>query len=275
MSKKNVKIVILVENTTYKEGIYAEHGLSIYIEKENSKLLFDTGQTDLLLRNAEKLGIGLKDLDEIFLSHGHYDHTGGLPSLPAQGTAVYAHPDIFLPRYVKRNDGKVSNIGMPFRKQDLEEYGYIFHLNKKSDSFRDFIFTGEIPRANDFESTKTNSYKDSKLTVRDEIIDDQSLFFQTDKGIVVLLGCSHSGIINTLHHIQKQTGEKKFYWIIGGTHLIKAGEQRLGWTVDELKKIKFQYISPLHCTGIKAVSIFQSAFEEKLYNLTCGDVISI
>jgi 7,8-dihydropterin-6-yl-methyl-4-(beta-D-ribofuranosyl)aminobenzene 5'-phosphate synthase len=119
-----MKITILVENSVYRSGLSAEHGLSIYIETETSKVLFDTGQSDLIRKNAALVDIDIGSIDAIFLSNGHYDHTGGLMALGAEGTPVFGHPDIFKARFSKKTSDEVSAIGNPHRREELEASGF-------------------------------------------------------------------------------------------------------------------------------------------------------
>ena len=275
MPVDSVKIAILAENTTYKTHFYAEHGLSFYIEKGDTKILFDTGQSDLFIKNAQLMDIQLKSLDAIFMSHGHYDHTGGLVALPGNNTPIYAHPDIFIARYTKKKDGTVKNIGIPVTKERLEEHGFQFLLNEKCTSFKGFTLTGEIPRKYDFEIPSQRFYLDSELKHIDSLLDDQSLYFNTKKGLVVLLGCCHTGIINTLFHILEQTKERSFYWIIGGTHLIDADAGKIKMTACFLNKIGFKRITPLHCSGIHATAVFKNTFGDRFHHLSCGDICYI
>ncbi len=270
-----VKITLLVENTTYRRNLYAEHGLSYYIEINNKRYLFDTGQTGIIVKNSETLGIPLDNLDGVILSHGHYDHTGGLMSVINGKVNIYAHPDIFTRRYSFYKPDNIHEIGIPYSKDELEKRGAVFHLTKDSFSLGDITVTGEVPRETSYEKIPDNFYKDKNLTTHDKIMDDLSTFIETKKGIVVLLGCCHAGIVNTLNHISRLTGKNEFYWIIGGTHLIGSDKDRIEKTISDLKKFKFNHISPLHCTGPIAKNELMNAFRDEFYNLATGNSIVI
>ena len=273
-----LKISILSENTTYKRGILAEHGLSYLIEGKGEKYLFDTGQNGIIINNSKHLGLSLKGLNGIILSHGHYDHTGGLIDVIENGVTIFGHPDIFIKRYSVHSDKSIHEIGIPFSRELIESKGATIKLSKENIKFgKDIsIFTtGEVPRITNFEVVPNNFFKDQQLTERDYIDDDLSLYIETKKGLIVLLGCCHSGIINTLTHIKNISKNEKFHWIIGGTHLISAGKEQLSKTVESLKSFDFDYISPLHCTGAIAKNIIMNEFGDRFINLSCGDFIEI
>ena len=277
-----LKITILVENTTYINGLLAEHGLSYYIEIDGKRYLFDTGQTGIVTKNAQKLGAELKSLDGIILSHGHYDHTGGLKSVlgtiknnSGKRIDIYAHPDIFINRYSYHPGKPLRTISFPFSRESLEELGANFVLSRTRVSVDGINITGEIPRITDFERVPDSFFKDRDLTVHDNLDDDLSIFIETKKGIVVLLGCCHSGIVNTLSYISSITGNKTIYWVIGGTHLMDSSRNTVEKTVSELTRFNLRHISPLHCTGTMTKNIFINSFKNEFYDLSTGSSISI
>jgi 7,8-dihydropterin-6-yl-methyl-4-(beta-D-ribofuranosyl)aminobenzene 5'-phosphate synthase len=269
-----MRVAVLSDNTTVKPDIMAEHGLSLLVEKNGAQVLVDTGASDLFLRNAEKLDISLRSLNMIFLSHGHYDHTGGLVSIMEKTDAhAYAHPDLFMKRYVRK---KKENVGFPHAQSRLER-GILdrVHLGAVPRSILGFHTTGEIPRTIAFEEPYPHFYRDAERKKLDIIPDDQALYTSTSKGLVVFLGCTHAGLINTLQYIIEISGEKKIHWIIGGTHLMNATERRLRETAEAMSGFDIDYISPLHCTGFKGLFFFLTRFKDKCRPLGCGDVITI
>jgi 7,8-dihydropterin-6-yl-methyl-4-(beta-D-ribofuranosyl)aminobenzene 5'-phosphate synthase len=276
---KKLKITTLVDNhTLFASGFWAEHGLSMLIEADCEKILFDTGQTsEVIAHNLEKIKENLNDLKHIVLSHGHYDHTGGLKEI-AQRTDhahVFAHPDIFDNKYVKR-DEEYIDIGVPFNEDDLKN-SFTFHFKKEGEEFIPSVrTTGQIPRITEFESIPKRYYiKKNNTFVNDEILDDQSLILDTQKGIIVILGCTHSGLINTLFHVKKLTGKSEVFGIFGGTHLWAADDEKLKKTAMTLNEFNLKRIGLSHCSGENALLHFSKAFGDKVFLNSAGSVIEI
>ncbi len=272
--KKNLKITVVVENSTRKKELLAEHGLSFFIEYNGKKILFDTGQGMAFFHNAEKLGITLNDLDAIILSHGHYDHTGALKKICEENihVPIFTHPNSFVKRYSLHADNSLHCIGM---KEELGN-NLDLRLNENNcEIFKSFFLTGKIPLQNHFEDSGGKFFLDKKCTQRDLIPDDQAVFIETPKGIVVVLGCSHSGIINTLNYIKKLSSLNKFYAVIGGMHLINANDYRIKNTITELNKLDIKTIYPAHCTGFDATLTLYNDFNNKCQVVSTGDVFEI
>jgi len=200
-----MKITTIVEDTVYGSELFAEHGVSMLIEVDKQKILFDTGQSgEVLLRNAATMGIDLSQVDKLVLSHGHYDHTGGLRSLGKiiDSVDTFAHPDIFQNKWSKRqNQGRY--IGIPFSKQAVSGWGFNLHLSKEPMMISEsVIVTGEIPRVTDFESVDNNlCLREGDVFVQDQIYDDLSLIVRSEKGLILILGCAHSGLVNILKYL--------------------------------------------------------------------------
>ncbi|NOY78805.1 MAG: MBL fold metallo-hydrolase [Calditrichaeota bacterium] len=271
---EEARIKILVEETVRRAHLIAEHGLSILIEFRGQKILFDTGQFKALFWNAPQLGVDLKKLDAVVLSHGHYDHTGGLAELIDQRGAVpvFAHPDVFQKRF-HVTETSSREIGMPWNRDTLEAKGARFHLNRNlTEIFPDVFTTGEIPRENDFEIIEKGfQIQKGAGFSRDAIRDDQALVLKTQKGLVVILGCGHSGVVNTLSAVGRAFGTTRFYAILGGFHLVRASEHRIHQTIGALRELSFDIISPMHCTGFRARAELYKAFPEKFRDWHVGD----
>jgi 7,8-dihydropterin-6-yl-methyl-4-(beta-D-ribofuranosyl)aminobenzene 5'-phosphate synthase len=202
-NRMEFKITTICENTVPTSMFQlGEHGLSMLIEVGEDKILFDTGQTNTLIHNARFLGIDLTKINKVVLSHGHFDHTGGLLELLKinKNFQIFAHPDIFyLPKYAKRK-GNYIYIGPNFKKEQLEREGIKINLSREPIKINEYIITtGEIKRLTDFEEIeKELLVKENNEFKKDPLLDDLSLILKTEKGIVVLLGCAHSGVINKL-----------------------------------------------------------------------------
>ncbi|NIA12243.1 MAG: MBL fold metallo-hydrolase, partial [Nitrospiraceae bacterium] len=224
-----MKITILVDNYVTKRRFITEHGFSMLIENKEDRILFDTGQGFALMHNIEVQNIDSKSIRKVVLSHGHDDHTGGLESFNNKNSdfKLFAHPDIIYPKF-KVTDGIKRNIGI---KMDLKKLDIKFS-SKPIEISRDIIFSGEIPKINRWELEETAYYREKAGGFeRDPFSDDISLYVKLDKGLLVLTGCAHSGIINIIEYGMKITGERKLYGIIGGMHLKNASAKRIEKTV--------------------------------------------
>lgn len=260
-------ITTLVENTVNKHNLIGEHGLSFLIENNNETILFDTGQGYAILHNAEKMGVDLSTVSKIVLSHGHYDHTDGLKNVlnVVHDANIYGHPNIFDKKYSK--DGqKTRYIGMPYTKEELESKGVSLHLSRKPIQIADGIrTTGEIDRLVDFEtiSDRLCVMRDGSLE-KDDLLDDLSLIVYGRDGIAVILGCGHSGIINTLAQVRKMTDNAPISIVIGGIHLIDANEDRIHKTINLLSEFDIGKLALCHCTGMKAMLEIYKVFGNRL-----------
>jgi 7,8-dihydropterin-6-yl-methyl-4-(beta-D-ribofuranosyl)aminobenzene 5'-phosphate synthase len=200
----NVRITVLVENTAESPGLLAEHGLAFWIEIGSQCVLFDTGQGGVLVNNAYRLGVSLNRVDAIVLSHGHYDHTGGLADAlrSHQRTTVYAHPDAMKPKFARNQDGTSREIGIPGVCQEAlrRSRDRLVLTEKPTTLSNGLVATGPVPRITDFEDTGGPFFLDAQCQQPDPLWDDQAIFFESKQGTVVLLGCAHSGVINTLRY---------------------------------------------------------------------------
>lgn len=259
-----VRVTVLVENTAQGPGMLAEHGLAYWIQWGDQQVLFDTGQGGVLAGNAYKLGIPLREADAVVLSHGHYDHTGGLAEALRSNRpmAVYLHPAALEAKYARNKDGTSREIGMPLpSRQALGQQGHRVVLTETSTPVLDGLaVTGHVPRTTDFEDTGGPFFLDAACSTPDPLADDQSIFFDTKEGIVVLLGCAHSGVVNTLRYISDLSSGKPIHTVIGGMHLVQASPERNASTIEELRKFGVRLLAPCHCTGMPAMVALWNAF---------------
>ena len=256
-------VTLLVDNKA-KPNLKSEHGLSLFIEHQGKRILFDNGQnSEALFYNAEKLNVSLNNLDFIILSHGHYDHGGNLDTLlKANPNAIfYAHPDCMQTRYSLHPNKAPHTISLKKQVQDA--------INAFPEEQKKFIreatqvipgmwLTGPIPRLSDVEDTGGPFFLDKEKKQADLINDDMSLWIETDNGINVICGCCHSGLMNTLNQIKKLTPQKPIKFLLGGLHLVAANQARLDATIAYLNNEQIDHIYPAHCTGDNAMSLLQA-----------------
>jgi 7,8-dihydropterin-6-yl-methyl-4-(beta-D-ribofuranosyl)aminobenzene 5'-phosphate synthase len=248
-------VTVLVDNTAWDPGLRAEHGLSMLVETDGNSTLFDTGQTDLILHNAQALGIDLSRIDSIVLSHGHYDHTGGLlavlEAVPAK-PVVYAHPLVFARRY-GRYESQPKLLDPPYSRGEVEGLEVSLSLSEGSQQVAEgVITTGEVPRVTEFEDVGGHYYLDAECSAPDWIRDDQSLIIDAPQGLVICCGCAHSGVVNTLRYAQQLLPGRPIDAVIGGLHLGRASDERLDATISFLKQVGVRGVWGGHCTGRKA-----------------------
>ena len=276
---KKLRIVTLSENTVAANGFHAEWGLSLYAETDEGNFLLDTGNGGSAVRNAERLGIGLGSIDKLVLSHSHADHTGGLRDFLQRRDKeieVIAHPDVFGLTYVAK-DGKNLFRGIPFRREELESLGAKFTLTVAPMQLSaNVLTTGEVPMVTDFEKVVDNvSRREGAQMVPDEVKDDLSIVLKTDHGLVVMLGCSHRGVVNHILHAQEITGVKRIHTVVGGCHLFNASAERIRKTVDALREFDVQQLGVSHCTGMKASAAMMQQFGERFYFNNAGSVKTV
>lgn len=256
-----IRLSTIAENSASWLGLLAEWGLSILVETDDASILVDTGRSIVASHNARIMRSKIREIDKILFSHGHEDHTGGLVDLlklrdlPETPVEVIAHPDVWAPKYWRSPDGShYDYIGIPYDRNLAESLGASFRLTPEPVWITDRIVTsGEVPMLNNFETIDASAcVRADNGYAPDPLKDDQSLFIKSDKGLVIVSGCAHRGIVNTTRRAQDITGCTEVYAIIGGIHLFGATEERVRLTLEEIRRLNVERIGVSHCTGPKA-----------------------
>lgn len=266
-----MRIVTLIENLVYGQGLFAEHGLSIYIETEHQKILFDTGQSGLFIQNAQKLGVEIGDIDCLVLSHGHYDHTGGLyPFLKANSKAkVYAKREIFAPKYHGHN----RFIGVIQDKELLKNR--FVPVNSVTELAEEVFIMPEIVIRNSADTHFQGMYKkvDDKL-IPDEFDDELFLVVKQDDQIHIVTACSHRGITNICIKATEYFG-LPVGLILGGFHTKNSSADQLDVIMDYFRQLMPKSIGTCHCTGVdKYADLTCESNLDVFYNYT-GNIVDL
>jgi 7,8-dihydropterin-6-yl-methyl-4-(beta-D-ribofuranosyl)aminobenzene 5'-phosphate synthase len=255
-----MELKVLVDNNTLIDRyFYGEPGVSYFLQDGKTKILFDVGYSDIFIKNARKMNVGLDDIDYVVISHGHNDHTGGLfPYSELQATAqlyneyhrkptIVSHPEAFL-----------------YKEQDTEEIGSVLSLEELDKNFclslskepvwltDKIVFLGEIKRQNNFENREPiGKFKKNGKLFEDFVIDDSALVYKSLSGLVIVTGCSHAGICNIIEYAKTVCDEKRIVGVIGGFHLLNPPKEQVDGTLTYFKNIKVETMYPCHCTGLK------------------------
>ncbi|MDA3895060.1 MAG: MBL fold metallo-hydrolase [Desulfobacteraceae bacterium] len=277
-----MRVTVLCENTigvTMPQGLVGEHGLSFLIEEDHS-VLYDTGQGMGILNNLGLMGKNVNAIDKIIISHGHYDHTGGLmPVLKqrASGVPVYIHSDAFQNKiaYIETPDENFEiPIGFQHTKKDYEACGAEFRFIDHFTKIDEHIYAiSDIERPKGWKTWDVRlKYKDGEAIYDDPFNDDLSLLLETGSGPVVLLGCAHAGVVEILNDLSAKTGHTEFHAVIGGTHLGSAPETYVNKAMETFKQYHVKVVGTSHCTGFHVSAKIMSQFKNEFVLANVGSV---
>ena len=274
-----MKITILTENRARKRDILGEHGLSLLIETGNQRILFDGGQTDVLLHNSIAMGIDLRGLDAIVMSHGHYDHTGGILAVCGLNprTPLYLGEGAFVKRYnAPEGSAEGKPISIPWNLSDLPDSTPVVICKDRFQLAEDVVISGPIHRISD-ELPPHSFLKETEVGVLqpDHIDDELFLALRNPSGISVVTGCSHSGIVNIIRQGLGIWKGLPLAHVVGGLHLEKASDSQLELTLNCFSENAQAKIVPLHCTGADAVCRIKETFPQRTCLLGAGDILSL
>lgn len=269
------RLTVLCENSVaMPHGLMGEHGWAVHVDAGTTRLLLDTGQGLGLINNSRVMGVDLSRLDGIVISHGHYDHTSGLADALQQSgsTDVFIHPDAFVDRWWFK-DGQSREIGIRHKRGYLESMGARFKpVREFSEIFPGIFLTGEVPRVTPFEPPDPTMKirAESGDWQQDDLRDDLSLVVDTKRGLVVVLGCAHAGLINILSHVRNQLPGQHIHMVIGGTHLGFADERQFDATVSALRDFGVERLGASHCTGLANCARLYNAFGDRFFFAAAG-----
>lgn len=276
-----MKITTLIENMPDEGGKLAfEHGFSVFVEFDGKKILFDTGQSGAFVNNAKKLGIRLSEADFVVLSHGHYDHTGGVPALLKElrkKIPCYIGKEFFEPKYKLLEDDTYKYNGNPFPQELLEMEESPVELVRVEEDVtwltEHIVLFKNFARVSGFEEVNPKFFlKEEGGYVQDYFVDEVALGLLTEQGLVLVAGCSHVGIVNILEHV-KRVWKVPVVAVLGGTHLVEAGEERLRKTVEAFKAHGVTIVAVSHCTGEVGMELLRREFPDGFVLNNTGNVM--
>lgn len=251
-----MKLSVLVDNNTLTDQyFYGEPALAFWIENAKNRILFDTGYSDVCFKNAEKLGVSVASLTHLVLSHGHNDHTGGLPELMqkidrlASKPMLIGHPDVLKAKWAQQ-----ESIGLSVNIGALQKTFCCNFTRQPLQLDEQMFFLGEIPSYFDFESRVAigECCQEDGEKEKDLLFDDSALVYKLKSGLVIITGCSHSGICNIIKYAQEICKDKRIVDVIGGFHLLDASAERMNSTIDFFKKTMPLQLHACHCTDLAA-----------------------
>ena len=275
-----MKITVAMDNTvpiSAKRPFLGEHGFSLLIENAGQRVLLDAGQSSAIINNLSLLGVPAESIDMAVVSHGHYDHAGGLYHVLSHARKkmpVYAHPDIFSKRF-STSGGLRQYIGVPYTQEQLTGLGAEWKLSDQPTQLMENLWvSGKVPHVTQYEKG------DDRLVLehdgcdcQDGMEDDMSLYYLQGDALIVIGGCAHSGLVNTVRHGFDVTGAKRLAGWIGGTHLGPVSSEQQEQTIDALAAWNPDFVAANHCTGFPMMAALLGRFGTKYISAFVGTVI--
>lgn len=275
-----MRITVVIDNYIppgSRSPFLAEHGLSMLIEKDEKKILMDCGQTAAVLNNLHLLGYHASDLDAVVISHGHYDHTGGLCHIlqeARKAIPVYIHPAAFKPRFSLAGNAE-SFIGIPNSREQLAALGADWRFaTEPVKAAADFWVSGAIPRVTPYWQGDTKLVtKQGPQATQDRIEDDLAAFCVRDDKLIVISGCAHSGMINIIRYGLTVTSTRKLAGWVGGTHLGPASRDEQEKTLNDLLAFEPEFVAANHCTALPMMTRLSALLGARFKTAFVGSVI--
>jgi 7,8-dihydropterin-6-yl-methyl-4-(beta-D-ribofuranosyl)aminobenzene 5'-phosphate synthase len=270
-----IRITTVMDNKPSEhKALISKHGLSYYIETPNGNLLFDCGSDYDTIHNMKLLGINPTEISHFVGSHSHYDHVGGFSDMLKEGFTgkIYTGKNFFN-RKMAVSNGKYTFLGIPFCKETLIQ-NKIEHIICEDilEVFKDCFLITNFTRNYSFEMIHPRFVIETDNEIQADLFEDElGLVLKTEKGLIVVVGCSHPGILNMLSHIKKQFNQS-IYAVLGGTHLVEADDERLNITLDQFQKLDIKFIGLSHCSGDEVQSKMKERNMDNSY-LSVGSVI--
>ena len=255
-----MKVHVLVDNNSLIDRYFlAEPGFSVLIEEGDCRILFDTGYSDIFIRNSQKMGLDLSHLDYLALSHSHMDHTWGLDPLIRYYNELnierlsYSKPTLIAhsQTFISVVDEDFGELGSLLSKEKLAKHFQLKLTDKPLWLTERLVFLGQIPRKNAFESNLKFGKKDGS-DEDDWVIEDSALAYKSENGLVIITGCSHAGICNIIEYAREVCGETRIHDVLGGLHLQKPQERQLQGTLSYVKKLGMKQMHACHCTDLES-----------------------